>query len=71
VIVLRALVAFVRFWVDFTVGDDWTVALAVGLALAGTWALVIAGIPAWWLLPLASITATGVSLRRAATHKGC
>jgi hypothetical protein len=71
VIVLRALVAFVRFWVDFIVGDDWTVALAVGLALAGTWALVIAGIPAWWLLPLASITATGVSLRRAATRKGC
>jgi hypothetical protein len=38
VIVLRALVAFVRFWVDFIVGDDWPVALAVGLALAGTWA---------------------------------
>jgi hypothetical protein len=52
VIVLRALVAFVRFWVDFIVGDDWTVALAVGLALAGTWALVTAGKPAWWLLPL-------------------
>jgi hypothetical protein len=69
VIVLRALVAFVRFWVDFIVGDDWSVALAVGLALAGTWALVTAGKPAWWLLPLASITATGVSLRRGATRK--
>jgi hypothetical protein len=68
VILLRALGAFVRFWIDFIVGDDWTVALVVGLALAGTWGLVTAGVPAWWLLPLASVTATGVSLRRAATR---
>ncbi len=35
--VLRWLKAIAGFWVDFIVGDDWTVAAAVAVALVGTW----------------------------------
>jgi hypothetical protein len=66
VIVLRWLRAFAGFWVDFVLGDDWTVAATVLLALLATWGLVQAGIPAWWLLPVAALGSTAVSLRRAA-----
>jgi hypothetical protein len=66
VIVLRWLRAFVEFWIDFVVGDDWTVAAAVLVGLLGSWGLVEAGVPAWWLLPLAALGSTAVSLRRAA-----
>jgi hypothetical protein len=68
-ILWRAVVVFVRFWVDFVVGDDWMVAAAVGCALLGTWALVSAGLPAWWLVPLVTVTVTGVSLRRAVAQE--
>jgi hypothetical protein len=57
--------AFVLFWVDYIVGDDWTVAAVIGLALLATWGLVRAGVPAWWLLPLAVLAATAASLYRA------
>jgi hypothetical protein len=66
VIVVRWIRAFVGFWVDFIVGDDWTVAATVAAALLGTWGLTHAGIPAWWLTPVAALVATVVSLRRTA-----
>jgi hypothetical protein len=44
---------FFRFWYDFIVGDDWTVAVGVVIALAITAILVRVGIPAWWLMPCA------------------
>ena len=65
-IVLRWLRAFAEFWIDFVVGDDWTVAAAVLVGLLGSWGLVEAGVPAWWLLPVAALGSTAVSLRRAA-----
>jgi hypothetical protein len=65
-IVVRWIRAFVEFWVDFIVGDDWSVAATVGVALLVTWALHRAGVAAWWLLPLAAIGATAASVRRAA-----
>ena len=46
---LSALAAFGRFWYRFIVGDDWTIAAAVALALAATYALHQAGVAAWWL----------------------
>jgi len=67
VILLRALGAFVRFWIDFIVGDGRWRWLSAWPS-PGLGGLVTAGVPAWWLLPLASVTATGVSLRRAATR---
>jgi hypothetical protein len=65
-IVVRWIRAFVGFWIDFVVGDDWTVAATVLVALLATWGLVLAGIPAWWLIPVAAVGSTAVSLRRAA-----
>ena len=64
-IVRRWARAFVLFWVDYIFGDDWTVAAAIGLALLATWGLVRAGVPAWWLLPIAVLGATAGSLYRA------
>jgi hypothetical protein len=63
--VVRGVRAFVMFWVKFIIGDDWTVAATVALALLGTWGLTRAGVVAWWLLPLAVLAVTAVSLRRA------
>jgi hypothetical protein len=57
--------AFGAFWWDFIVGDDWTVAAAVTAALLATYGLHRAGVPAWWLTPVAAVAATAVSLRRA------
>jgi uncharacterized membrane protein AbrB (regulator of aidB expression) len=63
--VVRWIRAFVDFWIDFIVGDDWTVAATVLVALAATWGLQRAGVPAWWLLPAAVVGITTVSVRRA------
>ena len=57
--------AFILFWVDYIFGDDWTVAAVISVALLGTWGLVRADLPAWWLLPLAVLGATVYSLHRA------
>ena len=63
--VWRWIKAFVGFWIDFIIGDDWTVAAAIALALLATWGLVEADVSAWWLLPLAVLAATVRSLRQA------
>jgi hypothetical protein len=64
-ILFRWTHAFVRFWYDYIFGDDWTVAAVIGVALLATWRLVHAGVPAWWLLPLAVLGATVRSLHAA------
>jgi len=56
------LVAFLGFWYGFIVGDDWTVAAAIGAALVITGALNQRGLAAWWLLPLTVAVATAASL---------
>jgi membrane protein implicated in regulation of membrane protease activity len=60
---------FGRFWYDFIVGDDWTVAVGVIVSLAATWLLAHAGVPAWWVLPLAVAVLLVMSLRRASTRR--
>jgi hypothetical protein len=64
-IILGWLRGFGRFWYGFIVGDDWTVAATVVVALLVTWLLHTAGVDAWWLPPLAAVAAVGASLRRA------
>jgi hypothetical protein len=52
------------------VGDDWQVAAIVVAALALTALLThVAGVSAWWLLPLAAFAALGWSLHRATAGK--
>jgi uncharacterized membrane protein len=55
-----------RFLYRFAVGDDWTVAVAMLLALAATGLLAADRISAVWLVPVAAIVMTGVSLSRSA-----
>jgi len=43
--------AFARFCYDFVVGDDWRIAIAVVAALALTYGVAAAGVPAWWVMP--------------------
>jgi hypothetical protein len=59
------VVAFGRFWYRFIVGDDWTVAAAVAVALVMTALLNAQSLPAWWVVPLVVVAIVGVSLRRA------
>jgi hypothetical protein len=68
---MRVLRSFLHFWYDFIIGDDWTVAAGVILALAVTAVLAHAAqLPAWWLLPAAALALLAASLIRArrATH---
>ena len=56
---------FVRFWYDFIVGDDWTVALTVVVAVAATYLVAHHGVVAWWILPVAVAGTIAVSVLRA------
>ncbi len=51
--------------VDFLVGDDIGIAVAVALLLAAAWGLVEAGGEAWWVLPVGVPAALWLSLVRA------
>lgn len=62
---MRALSAFGRFLYEFVVGDDWSIAAGVVVALAVVYALAHNGVTAWWLLPLVVAAGLGVSLLRA------
>jgi hypothetical protein len=62
--VLSGAVGVGRFLYRFIVGDDWTVAVVMLLALAATGLLVADGISVSWLVPLLAIVMTGISLRR-------
>jgi len=59
---MNIIVGFFRFWYDFIVGDDWTVAAAVVAALIVTALLSAAHIASWWLLPIVVIAILGFSL---------
>ena len=63
------IVTVAKFLYDFIVGDDWTVAAAVGIGLIVSAILNVNNLPAWWLIPVIVVVMLGVSLRRASrTH---
>ena len=62
---MSRLRAFGRFWWDFVIGDDWLVAVLIGIAIGATAALAHSGVNAWWLLPVAVVFVLWLSLRRA------
>jgi hypothetical protein len=45
------IVAFLRFWKDFIVGDDPVIAGGVVVVLAVAAVLHAVGVSSWWLLP--------------------
>ena len=62
---MRLVTAFARFWWDFIVGDDWTVAVGIAAAIGLTAALAHNGVTAWWSMPLAVVALLSFSLWRA------
>ena len=63
---MKYLVGFFRFWYDFIVGDDWTVAAGVVVALALAGALAHRGVAAWWVVPAAILVLLAESIWRVA-----
>jgi hypothetical protein len=62
------VIGFFRFWYNFIVGDDWTVAAGVLAALAVTSLLVHRSVTAWWVMPVAVGLLLFASVRRAANN---
>jgi hypothetical protein len=62
---MRCLRAFLRFWWDFIVGDDWRVAASIAASIGLTSLLSSWDVAAWWLMPVAVVVALYASLRRA------
>ena len=61
---------FFRFWYDFIVGDDWTVAAGVIVAVGIVAWLARSGVPSWWVLPVAVTLLLIASLGRAGRKAG-
>jgi hypothetical protein len=67
---MKYIVGFFEFWYDFIVGDDWTIAAGVVVALILTALLAHnTTIAAWWLLPVVVALGLSVSLWRVAWKK--
>ncbi len=64
---MRRLSQFGRFWYDFVVGDDWTIAVAVVVIVSITYVAAHAGAGAWPILPIGVAAALSVSIGRAAS----
>ncbi|HEY6852712.1 MAG TPA: hypothetical protein VI139_00590 [Gemmatimonadales bacterium] len=61
---MTALASFGRFLYDFVIGDDWTMAVSVVVAVGLTALLVRAGWAGWWLTPLVVVASLTLSLWR-------
>ena len=67
---MNRIKAIGTFWYDFIVGDDWHVAVIVVLGLAVTALLThLAGVNAWWLLPVLVFAALAWSVHRATADR--
>ncbi|UQX88672.1 hypothetical protein M6D93_01410 [Jatrophihabitans telluris] len=62
---MKRIRAFVWFWYDFIIGDDWLVAAGVVAALVATYAVSRTSVPAWWIVPVAVVILLPLSLWRA------
>ena len=59
------LKAFGAFWYDFIIGDDWTVAAGIVIALIITGVVATTTTAAWWIVPAAIAVLLPLSLWRA------
>jgi len=62
------LKAFGAFWYDFIIGDDWTVAAGIVIALIITGVVATTATAAWWIVPAAIAVLLPLSLWRATRH---
>jgi hypothetical protein len=62
---MKTVKGFGRFWYDFVIGDDWTIALGVVIAIGATWLLARHVGAAWLVMPVAVAVLLGLSLSRA------
>jgi len=67
---MKWLITFGRFWYDFIVGDDWTIALGVVVAVALTALAARAGLAAWAILPVTVTAGLTGSVARARHRSG-
>jgi hypothetical protein len=63
---LRYILGSGRFWYDFIVSDDWTVALGVVIALVAAVVVARADLSLWWLMPVAVAGLSTVTVQRVA-----
>ena len=61
---MKRLSRFGRFWYDFVVGDDWTIAVAVVALLSITAAIAHSGHVAWPIMPAGVAIILGASAWR-------
>ena len=61
--------AFGAFWYDFIIGDDWRVAVGVGVALAITYGLSRTTVPVWWIVVAAVAILLPLSIHRATRRR--
>jgi len=62
---VKYIVGFFRFWYEFIVGDDWRIAIGVGVALGLSGLVAHSHLAAWWVLPLGALVILVASLLRA------
>jgi hypothetical protein len=62
---MKWLKTFVAFWYDFIVGDDWTIALAVVLAVGATSLVHHARVISWPIVPVVVAAMLTASIWRA------
>ena len=57
--------AFGAFWYDFIIGDDWRVAVGVGVALAITYGLSrTTDVSVWWIVVVVVAILLPLSIHR-------
>jgi hypothetical protein len=61
---VNRLVRFARFWYDFVVGDDWTIAVAVVVILAIAGFVADRGRVAWPIVPIGVAAVLSASVGR-------
>jgi CHASE2 domain-containing sensor protein len=64
---IARLKGFAGFWYHFFVGDDWTVAVGVVIAMAATALAARMTTQAWWITPAAALVLLAVSVYRGAS----
>jgi len=67
---MRRLRTIGAFLYDFVIGDDWTVAAAVAIGLAITYAVSHTTVPVWWMVPAGVLVVLPLSLWRVIRRSG-